>query len=262
MRFTNKTVLITGAGAGIGRETARRFAAEGARVVSMDTDEAGNGETARLIREEGGICEPVAGDVSSAADVERAFAVAGPVDVLVNNAAAWAGDGWVHDTTEQTWDRVVEVTLKGVFLASREALRSMMTRRQGVIVNISSVNALCGIHLAAYSAAKGGVLSLTRVMAIQYAPFGIRANAICPGTILTENSRRYYDEHPGSEAELLALYPGGRFGEPADVANCVLFLASEQAKFFNGSVVVLDGAMSAIQRIPSLLPKPPVDPPL
>lgn len=253
MRFSNKTVMITGAGNGIGREMALQFAREGARVVSLDAEAPGNAETARQVRAAGGVCETVTGDVSLPADVGRAFELAGPVDVLVNNAAAWSGDGWLHLISEESWDRVVDVTLKGVFLATREALKSMMPRRAGVIVNISSVNALCGIHLAAYSAAKGGILSLTRVLAIQYASYGIRVNAICPGTVLTESSRRYYDEHPGAEAELLALYPGGKFGEPADVARCALFLASDEAKFFNGSVLTLDGAMSAVQRVPSLL---------
>jgi 3-oxoacyl-[acyl-carrier protein] reductase len=129
----------------------------------------------------------------------------------------------------------------------------MMARRQGVVINISSVNALAGIHLAAYSAAKGGVLSLTRVMAMQYASYGIRTNAICPGTIMTESSRRYYDEHHTSEAELLSLYPGGSFGTPEDVAHCALYLASDESRFMNGSIVVLDGGMSAVQRIPSML---------
>lgn len=255
MRLRNKTAVVTGAGNGIGREIALLFAAEGARVFSIDVDGAGNTETARLVRAAGWFCEAVEGDVSSAADVERAFALAGAVDVLINNAAAWGGDGWLHQISEESWDRVLGVTLKGVFLATREALKTMMPRRDGVIINISSVNALTGIHLAAYSAAKGGINSLTRVMAIQYGPYGIRVNAICPGTIVTESTRRYYDEHREAEAELLTLYPGRQFGEPADVAHCALYLASEEARFFNGSVLVLDGAMSAVQRIPSLQPQ-------
>lgn len=261
MRLKDKTAMITGAGNGIGRETALLFAREGARVISLDVDEAGNEETARLVRAAGGSFEPVTGSVASAADVERAFALAGPVDVLVNNAAAWAGDGWLDQVSEEAWDHVVDVTLKGVFLVTRAALKTMIPRRSGIIINISSVNALCGIHLAAYSAAKGGVISLTRVLAIQYAPYGIRSNVICPGTIMTESSRRYYDQHPNAEAELLALYPGGKFGEPADIAHCALFLASDEAKFFNGSVLVVDGGMSAIQRVPSLLPRTKVEGP-
>ena len=255
MRLRSRTAVITGAANGIGRETAVQFATEGACVVSMDVDAEANRETARLIRTAGGTSEAVEGDVSSAADVERVFAIAGPVDILVNNAAAWSGDGWLHQVSEQGWDNVLAVTLKGVFLTTREALKTMMPRRQGVIINISSVNAVSGIHLAAYTAAKGGINSLTRVLALQYAPYGIRVNAICPGTIMTESSRRYYDQHPEAERELLALYPGGKFGEPSDVARCAVYLASDEGRFFNGSVLVLDGAMSAVQRIPSLQPR-------
>lgn len=255
MRLKNRTAVVSGAGNGIGRETALLFAREGARVISLDVDEAGNRETARRVRPSRRSFEPETGSVASAADVERAFAFAGPIDVLVNNAAAWAGDDWLDQVSEEAWDHVVDVTLKGVFLNTRAALKTMIPRRSSVIINISSVNALCGIHLAAYSAAKGGVISLTRMPAIQYAPYGIRSNVICPCTIVTKSSRRYYDQHPNAEAELLALYPGGRFGEPADIALCALFLASDEARFFNGSVLVVDGGMSAIQRVPSLLPR-------
>ena len=244
-RLAGKTAFITGAGNGIGREIARRFAAQGARIISIDTDAIGSSQTASLIREAGGHCEPVEGDVSSAADVERAFRMAGPVDILINNAAVWEGDGLLHEVSEQAWDRIQAVCLKGVFLCSKEALRGMMDRRAGVIVNISSVNALRGIHLGAYTAAKGGILSLTRLLAVQYGRFGIRVNAICPGTILTESSRRYYDDHPDLEAELRALYPAGKFGAPAGVADCALYLASPEAEFLNGSIIVLDGGLTA-----------------
>lgn len=251
-KLAGKTALITGAGNGIGREIARRFAAEGARVVSLDVDREGNAQTASLIREGGGLCEPVEADVAVAADVERAFRIAGPVDILVNNAAIWSGDGLLHEVSEPEWDRIVAVCLKGVYLCSREALRGMMERRAGAIVHISSVNALTGIHLAAYTAAKGGIVSLTRLMAVQYGPFGIRVNAICPGTIMTESSRRHYDQYPDQEAELRELYPARKFGAPTDVAGCAVFLASPQGEFFNGSIVVLDGGLTAGVRIPSL----------
>ena len=116
------------------------------------------------------------------------------------------------------------------------------------------MNALTGIHLAAYTAAKGGINSLTRLLALQYAPYGIRVNAICPGTIVTESTCRHYDEHPEDEAELLSLYPGKHFGEPSDIAQCSLYMASDVARFMNGSIVVVDGAMSSVHRIPSLHP--------
>lgn len=220
----------------------------------MDIDGPANQETARIVREQGGQCECIQGDASVAADVERAFKVAGNVDILVNNAAAWSGDGWLHEVSEADWDRVIAVGLKGTYLCTRSALKSMLARKTGSIINISSVNALSGIHLAAYTAAKGGINSLTRVLALQYAPYGIRVNAICPGTIVTESTRRHYDEHPEDEAELLSLYPGKRFGEPSDIAQCALYMASDQAKFMNGSIVVVDGAMSGVHRIPSLHP--------
>lgn len=252
MKLSGKTALITGAGNGIGREIARRFAAEGARVVSLDTDATGNARTAALIRDAGGRCDTVEGDVSVAADVERAFRTAVPVDILVNNAAIWSGDGLLHEVAEADWDRILAVCLKGIYLCSREALRGMIERRNGVILHISSVNALAGLHLAAYTAAKGGILSLTRLMALQYAPFGIRVNAICPGTIMTESSRQYYGQHPEQEAELRALYPARKFGAPDDVAECALFLASQQAAFINGAVLVVDGGLTAGYQIPSL----------
>lgn len=253
--LAKKTAFITGSGNGIGREIALIFSLNGARIISMDIDGDANQETARMVRERGGECECVEGDTSVAADVEHAFGTAGDVDILVNNAAAWSGDGWLHEVSEADWDRVVAVCLKGVYLCTRAALKSMMARKAGSIVNISSVNAITGIHLAAYIAAKGGINSLTRLLALQYAPYGIRVNAICPGTIVTESTRRHYDQHPEDEAELHSLYPGKCFGKPADIAQCALYIASDQAKFMNGSIVVVDGALSSTRQIPSLHPK-------
>ncbi|HET7213747.1 MAG TPA: SDR family NAD(P)-dependent oxidoreductase [Terriglobia bacterium] len=253
-RLTKKTAFITGGGNGIGREIVLTFSRYGARIFSMDIDGLANEETARMVREQGGQCECVQGDASVAADVERAFKVAGSVDILVNNAAAWSGDGWLHEVSEADWDRVIAVCLRGTYLCTRAALKSMRARKAGSIINISSVNALTGIHLAAYTAAKGGINSLTRLLALQYAPYGIRVNAICPGTIVTDSTRRHYDEHPEDEAEILSLYPGKHFGEPADIAHCALYMASDEARFMNGSIVVVDGAMSSIHRIPSLHP--------
>ncbi len=251
LRLEGKNALITGAGNGIGREIARRFAAEGARIRLVDLEDAGNTRTAELIRQAGGTCEAIQGDVSMAADVERAFA-RGPVDLLVNNAAAWRGDGLLHRVSEEDWDHVVAGTLKSVYLCTRAALAGMMERRSGVIVNISSVNAVIGVHLAAYTAAKGGILSLTRLLAMQYGGYGIRVNAISPGTIMTESSRRHYDTRPDQEAEIRALYPAREFGAPADIADAALYLASQEARFVNGTNLVVDGGFTAGYRIASL----------
>lgn len=218
----------------------------------MDLDAAGNARTAELIREAGGRCETLQGDVSAAADVQRVFH-ARRVDILVNNAAAWRGDGLLHQVSEEDWDYVLAGTLKSVYLCTRAALAGMMAQRGGVIVNINSVNGIAGVHLAAYTAAKGGVISLTRLLALQYGRYGIRVNAICPGTIMTESSRRHYDTRPEQEAELRALYPAGEFGTPADIAGCALYLASQEARFVNGATFVVDGGMTAGYRIASLL---------
>lgn len=249
MLFQDKTALVTGGAAGIGRDIARKLASEGARVVSMDWSDEANRETAQMIRAAGGDAEAVAGDVSRAADVARAFETAGDVHILVNNAAFSKGDGFLLEVDEEAWDRVVAICLKSVYLCSREALRGMVARRSGVIINISSVNALTGIHLAAYTSAKGAILSLTRLLAAQYGPSGVRVNAICPGTILSQSSREHYVAHPDIAADLRALYPGGNFGTPDDIASAVAFLASDQASFMNGSIMTIDGGLSAVHQI-------------
>jgi NAD(P)-dependent dehydrogenase (short-subunit alcohol dehydrogenase family) len=255
MRFDGKHVLITGAAAGIGREIALQFAAERAVVFSADIAEAANQETAGMVRSQGGRCEAITADVSSAEDAARAVRAASPVSILINNAATVEGDGVLHTVTEQAWDHVIDVCLKSVYLFSREALPGMAERGAGVIVNISSANALTGVHLAAYSAAKGGINSLTRVMAAHYGGSGIRINTICPGTILTESSREYYAANPGLGDDLKTLYPAGQFGEPKDIAAAVLFLASDEARFINGAVIPVDGALTAVHRLPSVGPR-------
>jgi NAD(P)-dependent dehydrogenase (short-subunit alcohol dehydrogenase family) len=238
-RLQGKTAMVTGGAAGIGREIVQRFAREGARVISVDWNEADNDET----------CYAITADVSSPADVQRAFEIAGPVDILVNNAAFSQGDGFLLDIFEEVWDRTLAVCLKSVFLCSKAALRGMVERRAGVIINISSVNALTGIHLAAYTAAKGGIISLTRVLAAQYGGLGVRINTICPGTILSESSRVYYDAHPEIASGLASLYPARKFGTTSDVASAALFLASDEATFINGTVLTVDGGLSAVHQI-------------
>ncbi|MCC7496199.1 MAG: SDR family oxidoreductase [Bryobacterales bacterium] len=255
MQNIKMNILITGGGAGIGRDIVIALASAGHRIVSLDCNEAGNLETAALVRNTGGACEAVTGDVASSQDVSRAVETAGEVDVLVNNAAYSAGDGFLLDVVEDTWDRVLAVCLKGVYLCSRAVLAGMVARRSGVIINISSVNALAGIHLAAYTSAKGGINALTRLLAAQYGKYGIRANAICPGTILSESSREHYEAHPDIAADLAALYPAGKFGRTRDIAAAVLYLASDDASFINGAVIPIDGGLSAVRPIVSVVAK-------
>lgn len=250
--FNGRTVFITGGATGIGQEIVFRFAAEGARIVSLDWDERANQSTAEDVRARGGFCTALTGDVSSALDVQRAFAAAGAVDILVNNAAFLQGDGFLHEISEETWDKTLAACLKSVFLCTKAALPGMIEKRSGVIINMSSVNALTGIHLAAYTAAKGGMISLTRLLTAQYGRFGIRFNTICPGTILTESSRVYYDAHPGMDRDLKTLYPAGQFGTPGDIASAVLFLASDRAAFINGATISIDGGLSVVHQLPSI----------
>ena len=246
----NKNVFITGTAQGIGRAIAIRFAQAGARVTGMDVESKLNAETAGLA---GDRFVALGGDVSSAADVTACVTRCGPVDILVNNAATVAGDGLLHEVTEEAWDRVSSVCLKSIFLCTKAVLPGMMERRSGVILSLGSINALTGLHLAAYTAAKGGVLSLTRLLAQQYGGYGIRANAICPGTIMTETSRVAYEAAPKLRDELYAMYPAGEFGVPEDIADCALWLAGDGARFVNGTAIIVDGGMSAVHRLPSVL---------
>jgi 3-oxoacyl-[acyl-carrier protein] reductase len=244
MVLSGKTAVVTGGAAGIGQEIVRRLAAEGARVISMDWAEPSE--------ELSGVCESVHGDVSSAADVKRVFDAAGPVDILVNNAAFSKGDGFLLELSEEVWDRTLSICLKGVFLCSQAALSTMVKKCSGAIVNISSVNALTGIHLAAYTAAKGGIISLTRVLAAQYGRHGVRINTICPGTILSESSRVHYDANPEITADLKSLYPAGAFGSTSDIASAVSFLVSDQSSFINGATLTVDGGLSAVHQLPAV----------
>lgn len=252
MRLKNRRAVITGAATGIGREIALQFASAGAEIIALDWDDAGNKQTADIIASRGGSCLALVADVSSEDEVVAAFSKTGRVDVLVNDAASAKGDGRVTDLTGEVWDRVLAICLKSVFLCTREALKTMVPRKSGCIVNISSVNAIEGINLAAYTAAKGGVLSLTRVTAAHYAAHGIRVNAICPGTILSESSAAFYEQRPELDRSLRALYPAGAFGTVQDVAACALFLASDEAAFINGTSVAVDGGLTATRPLSAL----------
>jgi meso-butanediol dehydrogenase/(S,S)-butanediol dehydrogenase/diacetyl reductase len=247
-RFGDQVAIVTGAGSGIGRETARRLAVEGALVVVADRDGDGAEAVADEIAAAGGTAIATRTDVSVTAEVAAMTAAArasfGPVDVLVNNAAIAQGDD-VLAIDEATWDEELAVDLKAAFLCAKEALPDMIERRRGAIVNIATVNALSALGQEAYSAAKAGLVSLTRSLAVRYGRYGVRANAVAPGTVRTAIWRRRLEKDPEVFEKLAPWYPLGRVGEPEDVAHAVLFLASDEAAWITGVVLRVDGGLLA-----------------
>ncbi len=226
----------------------QRFAAEGAKVAVVDWLGDRADAVAAEISSAGGQAAAIRADVSQARDVNSMVAAVGsrlgPVDVLVNNAAIADGDD-VLQIDEATWDRDVAVVLKSVFLCSKAVLPSMIERRGGAIVNIASVNGLSALGNEAYSAAKAGMINLTQGIAVRYGAHGIRCNAIAPGTIRTPIWQQRIDRDPDVFERLVKWYPLGRVGEPDDIANAALFLASDDASWITGAVLVVDGGLLA-----------------
>jgi len=220
---------------------AHKFAGEGAKVAVVDW----KGEKADEVAHEiGGGAHAYSADVSDGAQVKAMFGKIGPVDVLVNNAAIADGDD-VLKIDEATWERDVSVVLKSVFLCSQAVLPSMIERKRGVIVNITSVNGLSALGNEAYSAAKAGVINLTQGIAVRYGHHGIRCNAIAPGTIRTPIWQERIDRDPVVFQRLVKWYPLGRVGEPEDIANAAMFLASDEASWITGTVLTVDGGLLA-----------------
>ncbi len=238
-RLDGKSAIVTGGGSGIGRAVCARFAADGATVVVADVD----GERATAVAVEiGG--RAVQADVTVAADVARMVADAGRVDVLVNNAGGGMSDD-VLEIDEEEWEHDVALNLKSAFLCSKAVLPGMIERGGGVIVNIASVNGLAFFANEPYSAAKAGVINLTRSMAVRYGHHGIRAVAIAPGTIRTPIWQERVEKVPEIFEKLLRWYPLGRVGEPEDVAAAAAFLASDDASWISGEVLRVDGGLLA-----------------
>jgi NAD(P)-dependent dehydrogenase (short-subunit alcohol dehydrogenase family) len=243
MRLMNKVAAITGGAAGLGKATAELFAREGAMVVIADVDADAGEETARGIRDAGGRAAFVRTNVASEADacrmVETAVGNFGGLDVLVNNAGIQVEKA-VPETTEEEWDRVLDVNLKGCFLCSKHAIIQMRKQGGGNIVCVSSQSGLVSnSNQASYNASKHGIIGLAKCMAHDHARDGIRVNAICPGSIAnTRATARLSEEHlaPFRKANMLE-----RFSEPAEIANCILFLTSDESSFVTGAVLVADG---------------------
>jgi len=253
MRLKGKVALITGAGSGLGRMMATRFSQEGANVCVADIDSKRAEETVIAIGESQAL--PLVGDVSKASDTEsmikRAVDHFKRLDILVNNAGFWLVDrpDRVDVLSEQDWDRVVNVNLKGVFLCSKYALQHMLKQQHGVIINVASECGVGGMpNAAAYCAAKGGVVNLTRQMGLEYARKGIRVNCIIPCNIRTPMLEREL-EASGNKKRATQRYhrlmPLGRFGEPEEVANAAVFLASDESTFTTASVLMVDGGVTA-----------------
>jgi NAD(P)-dependent dehydrogenase (short-subunit alcohol dehydrogenase family) len=249
---SDKVCVVTGGASGIGRATALLFAQAGARVAIFDLDEVGGQQAVEEIQANGSTAIFVRTDMSAAQEVEsavkRMVEEFGRLDVIFNGAGLsgrkW-GDGPTADCTEEAWDRVLAINLKSVFLGCKYALREMLKTGGGAIVNLSSVLGLVGgdedFATHAYAASKGGIISLTRSIAAYYAPHKIRANVICPGLIATPMSQRA-QSNEAIRARLSDLQPlTGDFGQPIDVAQAALYLASDQSKFVTGAVLTVDG---------------------
>jgi NAD(P)-dependent dehydrogenase (short-subunit alcohol dehydrogenase family) len=256
MRLKNKVALITGAGSGIGREAALLFAKEGASVVAVDMNDAAGKETVAAIEKDGGTATFAHADVSRAADAEAMVATAkktyGRLNVLFNNAGIFpANDGSVLETDEKTWDLVLSVNLKGVFLGCKYGIPAMLESGGGSIVNTASFVALMGSATPqiAYTASKGGVLALTREIAVEFARKGIRVNAICPGPVDTPLLQELFSD-PARKARRLVHIPMGRLAQAKEVAQAALFLASDDSSYVNGTAFTVDGAITAAYTTP------------
>jgi NAD(P)-dependent dehydrogenase (short-subunit alcohol dehydrogenase family) len=246
----NKVALVTGGGSGIGRACALAFAREGAKVVVADVMERGGEETVQMILEAGGESIFVKTDVSKTTDVEalvnRAVDTYGRLDCAINNAGIEGIMAPTADCTEENWNRVININLKGVWLCMKYEIPEMRKKGGGAIVNMASVAGLVGFQeMPAYCASKGGIIQLTKVAALEYAKAGIRVNAVCPGVIRTPMVERLTGGNREAEAQFTVMEPVGRMGTPEEIAESVVWLCSDAASFVTGHPMVVDGGLIA-----------------
>ncbi len=251
-RLEGRVAIVTGTARGIGRAIARAFAREGAHVVGVDVLEEAGRATAHEILADGGSARFAQADVSREADVREVVSGVlrefGRVDVLVNNAAVQV-EGLAADVRVEDFHRVVDVNLLGCVLFCREVLPAMVARRSGAIVNMSSVNAFSADPLLpVYGATKAAIIGFTKSVAVAYGPYGIRANAICPGDVDTELNQAFFRAHADPDAfraRVEAQYPVRRISSPDEIARVAVWLASDDASFVSGAQVVVDGAITS-----------------
>jgi NAD(P)-dependent dehydrogenase (short-subunit alcohol dehydrogenase family) len=251
VRLQDKVAVITGAGSGMGRVAAQLFAGQGAKVVVAEFGEEAGAETVRLVESAGGSATFVRTDVSSEASakgmIDHALSTFGRVDVLYNNAGVMPeADHSVIDTDVATWDQVMAVNVRGVFLGCKYAIPAMVEQGAGSVINIASFVALlgCSVPQDAYTASKGAILSLTRSLAVQFGPKGVRSNAICPGPVETPLLMDWLVKDEKAKQIRLARNPTGRFGKPEEIVNMAIYLASDESRWTNGASLVVDGGIS------------------
>ncbi|HLZ57036.1 MAG TPA: glucose 1-dehydrogenase [Ktedonosporobacter sp.] len=251
MRLENKVALITGSAGGMGQVAAELFAQEGASVVVTDLNEVAGEATVQRIRQAGGkaifVQANVADEEEVAAMVQQAVDTFGRIDILYNNAGIMpADDGSVTETSEATWDKIMDVNLKSAFFCTKYTVPHMVEQRQGSIVNVASFVAFvgCTVPQDAYTVSKGGMLALTKSLAVQYGPYGIRCNAICPGPIETPMLRRLWVSEEARNQRLNRI-PLGRFGEARDIVYMALYLASDESSWTTGAWLTIDGGITS-----------------
>jgi NAD(P)-dependent dehydrogenase (short-subunit alcohol dehydrogenase family) len=248
--FDQKIALVTGAGSGIGRATALVFAREGATVACSDIDTESGEATVRMIEDLGGTASFVRADVSVGADVEAMVQTVveryGRLDVAHNNAGIGGLGKPIVQHSLSEFERTMAVNTKGVFHGMKYQIPQMLKQGGGAIVNTSSMMGLVGLAgISAYSASKHAVVGLTRSAALEYGSKGVRINCICPGIIRTPINQKYWDEFPEAEKEWLSIEPIGRYGEPEEVAEVVVWMASDEASFMHGHALSVDGGATA-----------------